>query len=209
MEIDVEKITQKVLTMLERSKKPIITNISNRHIHLTKEHFEILFGKGRELTKYRDLLQPGQFAANETVVILGPKGKFENVRIVGPFRNYTQVEISKTDSFILGLTPPIRDSGDIKNSSPITIMSSNGKIDLNEGCIIAWRHIHFSPEDAKEFNIKDKEIVRIRAGVGGERELIFENVLCRVRDDMILECHLDTDEANACGLKSGDSIFIL
>lgn len=131
------------------------------------------------------------------------------MRIVGPFRNYTQIEISKTDSFVLGLTLPIRDSGDIENSSPITIIGPNGKIDLNEGCIIAWRDIHFSPEDAKEFNIKDKKIVRIRAGVGSERELIFENVLCRVRDDMILECHLETDEANACRLKSGDFVFIL
>jgi putative phosphotransacetylase len=207
--MDVEKITQKVLTMIERSKKPIVANISNRHAHLTKEHFEALFGKEAQLTIYRELLQPGQFAANEVVTILGPKGKFEKVRIVGPLRKYTQVEISKTDSFVLGLAPPVRDSGDIKNSSPITLIGPNGKLQLNEGCIIAWRHIHFTPEDAKEFDIKDKELVRIRAGIGTERELVFENVLCRVGENMRLECHLDTDEANACGLKSGDSIFIL
>lgn len=207
--MDVKKIIQKVTRIIEFSDKPIIVGVSVRHLHLTREHVDILFGKNTELTVYRWLLQPGQFASNETVTIIGPKGKFENVRIVGPIRNYTQVEISRTDTYVLGLEPPLRDSGDIKNSAPIKIIGPKGELNLKEGCIIAWRHIHFSPKDAEEFKIRDKEIVRIRAGLENERGVIFENVLCRVREDMTLECHLDTDEANACGIKTGDYVRII
>lgn len=188
---------------------PIVLHISNHHIHLTKEHFEQLFGKDVQLTKYRDLLQPGQFAANETVDIIGPKGQLKNVRIVGPLRNYTQVEISRTDSFILGIKPPIRDSGNLEGSVGVIVVGPKGKVELKEGCIIAQRHIHFSVEDAEEIGIKDKDIVKILVGKGKGRETIFGDVICRVSKNYATECHLDTDEANASMADNSDKIFIL
>ncbi len=188
---------------------PIILHISNRHIHITKEHFEQLFGKDIQLTKYKDLLQPGQFAANETVDILGPKGEFRNVRIVGPFRNSTQIEISRTDSFVLGIRPPIRDSGNIKGSEGVVVGGPKGKIELKEGCIIAQRHIHFFVEDAKSLGIEDKDLVKILVGKSKGRETIFSDVLCRVSKNYATECHLDTDEANAAMADNGDIVYIL
>ncbi len=181
--------------------------VSNRHIHLSQEHVEALFGPGYQLRKQKELKQYGQYAAEETVTLIGPKGKISNVRILGPVRKATQVEISRTDSYLLGVDPPIRDSGDIKGSAGITIQGPRGQIVIEEGVILAIRHIHFSLEDAKRFGVKDKDFVSV--AVGGTRSLILENVLCRVNKDYRLEFHIDTDEANAAGLKNGMEVEVI
>jgi len=195
--------------MADRSKYPITANISNRHLHVSERDLQILFGEGYKLTNIRDLIQPGQFACKETVTIATLRNKMEKVRIIGPTRKQTQVEISKTDSFLFGLNPPTRESGKLADSSPITIIGPKGKVDLTEGCIIAKRHVHLLPSDAEPLGIKDLDIVQVRVGIGTGRETIFGDVVCRVTPTSALECHLDTDEANACLLKNGDKIFIL
>lgn len=181
--------------------------VSNRHIHLSQEHVEALFGAGYQLRKLKELKQYGQYAAEETVTLVGTKGKISNVRILGPVRKNTQVEISRTDSYLLGVDPPIRDSGDTKGSSSITIVGPKGEVTLDEGCILAIRHIHFSLEDAKRFGVADKQLVSV--SVEGARSLILENVLCRVNKDFRLEFHIDTDEANAAGLKNGQEVEVI
>lgn len=188
-----------------KTKLPIA--MSNRHIHLSPEHLETLFGAGYELTKFKDLSQPGQFAANEKVDIVGPKGTLKGVRVLGPCRGKTQIEISRTDSFVLGIYPPVRDSGDIKGTPGAKIIGPKGEIEIEEGVIIAARHIHMHPDDAKEFGVKDKDRVRVK--VEGERGLIFDNVLVRVRDDFALEMHVDIDEGNAAGINNGDLVEIV
>lgn len=188
-----------------KTKLPIA--MSNRHVHLSPEHLEALFGAGYELTKFKDLSQPGQFAANEKVDVVGPKGTLKGVRVLGPCRGKTQIEISKTDSFVLGIYPPVRDSGDIKGTPGAKIVGPKGEIEIEEGVIIAARHIHMHPDDAKEFGVKDKDRVRIK--IDGERGLIFDNVLVRVRDDFALEMHVDIDEGNAAGVNNGDLVEIV
>jgi len=168
---------------------------------------EKLFGKDYKLTKDRDLMQPGEFASKESVTIKGPKGEIKKVRVLGPVRKATQVEISKTDSFMLGISVPVRISGDTKNSAPITLIGPNGLIEIKEGCIIAKRHVHMTPADAEFFQLKDGETIRVK--IDGERGLVFDNVVARVRQDMTLEFHVDTDEANAAGIKNGDKAVIL
>ncbi len=186
----------------------VTANISNRHLHLCTKDLETLFGANYNLTNIRDLIQPGQFAAKEKVTIIGTKRELSDVRIVGPIKSKTQVELSRTDAIFVGVNPPVRESGDIVGSAKIKIKTARAEIDISEGCIIAQRHVHFTPDDAKKFGIKDKQIVRVRAGIGGPRETIFDNVICRVREDMALECHIDTDEANACGLNNGDIVEV-
>lgn len=181
--------------------------ISNRHIHLSQQHLEELFGAGYQLNKLRDLKQVGQYAAEETVTLIGPKGKINNVRVLGPLRKETQVEISRTDSYLLGVEPPIRDSGDLAGSAGITVQGPHGEVVLDQGVILAFRHIHFSPEDAEHFGVKDKQFVWV--SVGGTRSLILENVLCRVHPDYRLEFHIDTDEANAAGLRNGMELEVI
>nr|WP_240345851.1 phosphate propanoyltransferase [Parageobacillus toebii] len=176
--------------------------ISNRHVHLSQEDLESLFGKNYRLTKLRDLKQPGQFAANETVTLKGPKGEIQHVRILGPVRSKTQVEISITDSFQLGISVPVRESGNIAGTPGIIIQGPKGVVKLKEGVIAALRHIHVPPEFAEKFQLKDKDMVDVE--VGKERKTIFKNVLIRVSKNYVLEMHLDTDEANAAGLKNGD-----
>lgn len=169
--------------------------VSARHCHLSEEALEKLFGVGYELTIKSYLSQPGQYASNETVTIAGPKGVIQKVRVLGPSRNLTQVEVSKTDSIKLGLNPPLRKSGDIKGSSPITIIGPKGSLYLPEGLIIAQAHIHMTPDDAKHFNVKNNELVRIK--IESERPVTFENIVIRVSERYSLEMHIDTDEANA------------
>lgn len=181
--------------------------ISNRHIHLTREHVEILFGIGYQLKKLKDLKQPGQYACEETVTIEGPKGKIHHVRILGPERKQSQLEISKTDSFVLGVKPPVRDSGDLKNTPGIIIEGTKGRVELEEGVILPVRHIHMDEEDANRIGVKDKDIVRVKTK--GERSVILENVLCRVSPNYSLEFHVDTDEGNAANLKNGDLVEII
>ncbi|HHT42676.1 MAG TPA: phosphate propanoyltransferase [Firmicutes bacterium] len=180
--------------------------ISNRHIHLSQEHLEALFGPGYELTIKKDLSQTGQYAAEETLTIEGPKSALKNVRILGPVRKETQVEISRTDAFSLGLKPPVRDSGHLEDSPGIKLIGPKGTIELDKGVIIAQRHIHMNEADAEAFGVKDKEIVSVRAG--GERGLVFDNVLVRVRSDFVLEMHIDTDEANAGMLNNGQMVEV-
>ncbi|GIP41178.1 hypothetical protein J31TS4_44580 [Paenibacillus sp. J31TS4] len=181
--------------------------ISNRHIHLSQEHLEQLFGPHYQLTKLKDLKQVGQYAAEETVTLVGPKGKIGHVRVLGPVRKQTQVEISRTDSYLLGVDPPIRDSGDLAGSEALTIVGPQGEVKLEEGVILAFRHIHFSEEDAERFGIVDKQFVAVE--VEGPRSLVLENVLCRVHRDYRLEFHIDTDEANAAGLRNGMELEVI
>jgi putative phosphotransacetylase len=167
---------------------------------------EALFGPGYELTIKKDLSQTGQYAAEETLTIEGPKSALKNVRILGPVRKETQVEISRTDAFSLGLKPPVRDSGHLEDSPGIKLIGPKGTIELDKGVIIAQRHIHMNEADAEAFGVKDKEIVSVRAG--GERGLVFDNVLVRVRSDFVLEMHIDTDEANAGMLNNGQMVEV-
>lgn len=180
----------------------IPVGISNRHIHLSREHVDILFGKGYQLTKLKDLSQPGQYACKEQLTIVGPSMRaIEGVRVLGPERKASQVEISRTDSFVLKVKPPVRESGDIKGSAPITIIGPKGIVTLSEGCIIANRHIHMSEEEGKAFGVVDNEYVDVE--LCGERRSLFYDVQIRVHKDFRLEMHIDTDDANAAGVGNG------
>jgi len=181
--------------------------VSGRHVHLTREHLNTLFGIGYKLTKMKDLVQPGQFAAKEMVSVVGPKGVLEKVRIIGPIRSYSQVELSRADSFKLGVSPPIRDSGEHEGSPGCTLIGPAGEVTLEKGVIISVRHIHLHSNDAKRFGLKDHDKVAVY--VGGERSLIFQNVLVRVNPNFRLEFHVDTDEANACLLNNNDVVQVL
>ena len=185
----------------------IPVGVSNRHVHLTQEHLEQLFGPGYELTPWKDLGQPGQYACKEVVSVVGTKGIIDNVRVLGPVRQYTQVEISRTDAIYLGLNPPVRPSGDLKGSSPITLVGPKGTLVLPEGCIVANRHVHMSPSDAQRFGLQDNDLIQVE--VLGEKSLIFNNVQVRVKDNFRLEMHLDTDDANASGITTGAAARIL
>jgi putative phosphotransacetylase len=176
--------------------------ISARHIHLTREVLEALVGRGRDLTVYRELSQPGEFAANETVTIVGPRGTaIEKVRLLGPVRNFTQIELARSDGLRLGLDLPVRRSGDVGGSPGLTVIGPRGTVVLKEGAIRATRHIHMNEQDAVRFGISDGQIVRARTS--GERAVVFENVLVRVSPSFVLDFHIDTDDANAAGLETG------
>ncbi|KOY80589.1 phosphate propanoyltransferase [Lysinibacillus macroides] len=181
--------------------------VSARHIHLKQEHVEHLFGKGAALTVQKMLSQPGQFAAQETLIIVGPKGSITNVRVLGPARALTQVEISHTDAIALGIQPPIRESGNIAGSASCTLVGPKGSLFLQEGVIIAQAHIHMSPQDAQHLAVRDGEYVAIQ--VPGVRPVTFHQVKIRVAEQYQLEMHIDTDEANAGLIKQGTvgSIF--
>jgi putative phosphotransacetylase len=188
-------------------KKMIPVGVSNRHIHLSSEHLRQLFGDGYELNILKPLSQPGQFAAEETVTLSGPKAEISRVRILGPVRKQTQIEISRTDAYKLGIDPPVRDSGDLEGTPGLKVLGPKGEVVLERGVIIAGRHIHFHPDEAEEFGVKDGQKVSIRTF--GERAVIFENVLVRVHPAYALDCHLDTDEANAAGLQNGDHVQLI
>ncbi|MCU0436919.1 MAG: acetate/propionate family kinase [Raineya sp.] len=192
----------KTSKLKDQAPRSIPIAVSARHIHLTQESVDILFGKGYQLTAQKPLSQPGQYACNEMLTIVGPKNKIEKVRILGPTRPKDQVEISRTDEFFLGIDAPIRESGHVEGSPGLTLIGPNGKLDLKEGVICAWRHIHMHPDDAEYFGVKDKDIVEIRIE-NQERGLTFGNVLIRVSEKFKLEMHIDTDEANAAELNQG------
>ena len=173
---------------------------SGRHVHVTQEQAQLLFGHG--LTPERPLSQPGQWVAKERVTVIGPKGEFRKVAVLGPERKAAQVEISLTDGRILGIAPPVRPSGDVKDSPGALLKGSAGEVRLSEGVVAAQRHIHITPEDADRFGVKEKQIVRLQTFT--ERPLVFEDVLVRVSKDFATRVHLDFDEANACGYKTGD-----
>ena len=176
--------------------------VSNRHVHLTDEHLKILFGNEFKLEKIRDLNQPEQFVSNSFVTIKTNKNMIEHVRVLGPTRSYTQVEISKTDAYYLGIDPPVRDSGDIKGSSGVTLIGPEGVLNLEEGCIIATRHIHILPEQIKLYGLEGRNIVNVK--LYGEKGGIITNVHLKVSDKSYFELHLDTDDANAHMIKNGD-----
>lgn len=207
----VRSIVKEVLDKLSVAPKAppgkIPVGLSNRHLHLSQKDLETLFGKEAKLTNLRNLSQPGQFAANETVTLVGSKGRIEGVRILGPVREATQVEVSRTDSYILGIKPPVRISGDIKGTSGVKIIGPRGEIDLREGAIVALRHIHMSGDEARGFGVKDSDIVKVK--VPGERALIFDNVIIRSGPTHRLDFHIDIDEANAAGLSQGDFVEII
>lgn len=189
--------------------KKITVGVSNRHIHLSQEDLEVLFGKGHVLTPTKDLTQPGQYACEETVQLVGPKSTFPSVRVLGPTRKQTQIEISVTDSFALGIkNVPIRDSGDLKGSQGCKLVGPAGEVDLTEGVIVAKRHIHMTTEQAKYYGVKDKDLVSVRT-VENDRQLTFSNVLVRVSDSYALEMHVDIDEANAALLRNGDQVELV
>lgn len=173
----------------------ILVETSARHVHLTAEHIEALFGKGATLTQKKELSQPGQFACEERVKLVGPKKEIPNVIILGPARPATQVEISFTDARTLGVTAPVRESGDIAGTPGLKLVGPAGEVDLTEGVIVAKRHIHFTPEDAERLGVSDKEIVKVK--IESERTTIYDDVVIRVSPKFALAMHIDTDEANA------------
>lgn len=212
-QVDVEKIIKDVVTQvidqlnISTESNLIPIGVSNKHIHLSQKDLDILFGKGYELTKLKDLGQPGQFAANETVEVIGPKGSFKKVRILGPVRKSTQLEISSGDGFVLGVKAPIRESGKLEGTPGVVLKGPKGSVELKEGVIVALRHIHLSTEYAQKYGYKDYEMVSAMSD--GIRKTTFHNVLLRVSDEYELEMHIDMDEANASGLKNGDKIEII
>ena len=209
---NVEEITRMVLQAMESSKPKkaefkVPVGISARHIHLTQEHVEKLFGEGYQLTKKKELMG-GQFASNEQCTIVGLKLRaIENVRILGPVRSSSQVEISATDARTLGIKAPTRQSGDTAGSAPIALVGPKGAIYLEEGCIVAARHIHLCPEDAAAAGLKDNDFVTVR--MGNERGALLDNVKIRVDESFTTEMHIDTDEANACQVKQDELAAIM
>jgi acetate kinase len=185
----------------QRQTKAIPLEISAHHVHLAPEHVDALFGLGAKLTVRSDLSQPGQYACQETVDLVGPRGRVERVRILGPERSQTQVEIAMTEQYRLGIRAPIRASGDLEGSPGVTLEGPNGSVDLAQGVICSVRHIHISPTDALALGLKDRDVCMVR--VEGERTLVFGDVLVRVNPDYQLAMHLDTDEANAAGIQTG------
>lgn len=181
-------------------EKSIIIETSARHVHLTAEHVEVLFGKGKELTFKRPLSQPGQFLSEERVELIGPKSKMSNIAVLGPVRPITQVELSLTDARAFGVTAPIRESGNISESAGIIISGPCGEIELTEGVIIPKRHIHITPEVAKKYNLSDQQIVSVK--IGGERETVFGETVVRVSPKFDTRMHIDFDEANGAAISS-------
>ena len=204
-EQQIKELVNKVIDNINgnsESDGDIPVGISNRHIHLSREHVETLFGKGYELTKIKDLSQPGQYACKEQLTIIGPSMRpIEGVRVLGPERKSSQVEISRTDSFVLKVKPPVRESGNIAGSAPVTIIGPKGIVTLKEGCIIANRHIHMSEDEGKAFGVVDGQYVDVL--MNGERKTMFYDVQIRVHKDFRLEMHVDTDDANAAGVGNG------
>lgn len=189
------------------NNKFVPVGVSNRHLHITQEDLEKLFGAGAKLTKFKDLSQTGQFACEEMVSLVTCKGQLDKVRILGPVRKETQIEITVTDSFKLGLMVPIRESGNIDQTPGIKLIGPKGSIDLDKGVIIASRHIHMSPNVATEFGVRNGDIVSVKTE--GPRSIIYQNVVIRVREDFVLDFHIDTDEANAAFIKTGDMLEVI
>ena len=209
---NVEQITRMVLQAIESAKgnesvMKVPVGVSARHIHLTQQDVEKLFGEGYQLTKKKELMG-GQFAANEQCTVVGLKLRaIENVRILGPVRKQSQVEISATDARTLGVNAPLRESGDTKGSAPVALVGPKGVVYLDEGCIVAARHIHMTPAQAASVSLHDGDYVSVR--MGNERGAVLDHVKIRVDESFSLEMHIDTDEANACQVKQGDLASII
>ena len=217
MEISSAKIAELVKQVLadmteggasEACGNEVPVGVSNRHIHLNKADLETLFGEGYELTPLKDLSQPGQYACKETLTLIGPAMRpIEGVRVLGPLRNKSQVEISTTDSYVLKVKPPVRESGKTEGSAGLTIIGPKGVVELNEGCIIANRHIHMSISDGEKFGVKDGDTVTV--DVEGKRRTRWYDVQVRVHKDFRLEMHVDTDDANAAGIGNGFKVKVV
>lgn len=201
----IQKLTAYSVTELH--PKPFPIGVSNRHIHLSKEDLELLFGQGHSLKCQRELSQPGQCVSFETVMLAGPKGCIEQVKVLGPVRKQTQVELSRGDTYKLGVNAPIRESGNLKGSGGITVIGPMGSIHLKEGAIIAQRHIHMTPLDAEIYGVKDGQKTQVK--YAGERGVIFDNVIVRISEKFALEFHIDIDEANSAAIKHGEMAYLL
>ncbi|MCE0495493.1 phosphate propanoyltransferase [Vibrio salinus] len=195
----------RALVYSESNRLAVPIGISNRHVHLSREDMDVLFGCGASLTRFKAVKQPGQFAAEEVVTIRGSKGEIAHVRVLGPLRTQTQIEISVADSFKLGVKAPLRMSGDLEGSSGVDIIGPRGQVTKNEGTIIAWRHIHISPRDAELYGLSDG--MEIDMANDGNRGGIFRHVVVRVSSDAVAEMHIDVEEANGLGVKNGDFMY--
>lgn len=203
-EVTIEVLTKMVVDVMEEMGllgNLVPTGISARHVHLTREHIDLLFGKGYQLTALKPLSQPGQFAANETVNLVGPKGSIQKVRVLGPERSQSQVEVAQSDARRLGITAPVRSSGKLAGSPGILLQTPAGEVKLNQGVIIPDRHIHMTPADAARFGVKDGE--KVSVSVSGEKGGRMENVTIRVSEQYALDFHIDTDDANAFLIRQG------
>lgn len=208
---EVERIAREVLRRMEgtesapvavRPSGTVPVSVSARHVHISRTVLDRLFGEGFALTRLRDLKQPGEFASEQTVGVVGRSMRgFERVRILGPIRGYTQLEVARTDALRLGIDPPVRRSGDLAASEPVTLIGPEGSVQLREGAVRATRHIHMTERDASEFGVRDGQYVRVR--LPGERALVLENVLIRVGSKAALELHVDTDDGNAADVRPG------
>jgi acetate kinase len=197
---------QAITQRLQASQIPIPIGVSAHHVHLSQPHVEQLFGKGHHLTSLAPLAQPGQFACKEQVKLIGPRGSIDRVRVLGPARKESQVEISRTEGYRLGINAPVRMSGDLDGTPGLILEGTAGQVTLDEGVIYAQRHMHMTPTDARRLGLQSGDIVRLR--VEGDRELIFGDVAVRVSPKFKLEFHLDTDEANAAQLNTGDVAYL-
>ena len=197
----IEEVIKRIQKSLD-SDRSFEVEASGRHIHLCRKDIDALFGEGYQLTKVKDLSQPGQFVSKERITIVGPKGMFQNVVILGPERGASQVEVSLTDARSIGIKAPIRESGHIDGTPGVILMNGDRSVRIEQGVIVAKRHIHMTPKDAEKNQVKNGDIVKVK--INSERPLVFEEVVCRVSPKFATYMHLDYDEANACGYKKGD-----
>lgn len=211
----IQSIAQLVMEQLQEiglapSGEPsthIPVGVSARHLHLTQAHMEVLFGKGYALTKHKDISQPGQYAAKETVTLVGPRNAIQKVRVLGPCRSYTQVELAPSDARTLGINPPIRESGDLAGTPGIRLIGPAGSLQLEQGCIIAERHIHMTPRDAAAYGVQHGQRLSIK--VEGARGGTMEQVAIKVHDNYTLDLHIDTDDSNAYGIQHGQRLELI
>ena len=194
----IDKVIDRIQNELDGSFE---VEASGRHVHLSRKELDALFGTGYELTKAKDLSQPGQYASKERLTVVGPKGAFHNVVILGPVRKESQVEVSLTDCLQLGVKAPIRESGDIEGTPGIVLVNGDKSVSLDKGLIVAKRHVHMTPEDAEKLGVKNHDIVKVK--VEGARPLIYDDVVIRVSPKFATYMHIDYDEANACGFSKG------
>lgn len=206
-EMFIRLVVKLVVEELQKYQRSVPIGVSNRHIHLNRADMNVLFGPDSELTRKKDLGQPGQYAAEETVTLHGPKGELSRVRVLGPLRSESQVEISIADGFALGVHPPIRESGKLEGTPGLTIIGPKGKVEKDCGVIAALRHIHLPPEEAERLGLHDKQMVKVE--IGGLRGAVLNNVLVRVSEKFAPEMHIDVDEANALGVKNNDRAYIV
>jgi putative phosphotransacetylase len=215
-DLDIARLSDEVARRVRERLSPsdlrdrivVPVGVSARHVHVTREVVESLFGRGYQLTVLRKLSQPGEFAAEESVTVVGPGGRaIERVRILGPVRRFTQAELARSDGLRLGLDLPVRRTGDVAATPGITLVGPRGTVVLSEGAIRATRHIHMSEDDAARFKLVDGQVVRVRSG--GPTSVVFENVLVRASNSFVLDFHLDTDDANAAGLTTGSFVEVM